>query len=205
MVTHLLLILDKSSSMNSIRQETVDHYNEVLDANREAANDEHKILVSLVEFNQEVFEVFWEQNITQCARLTLADFQPSGMTALWDGMGQGIARLAQNADKTHAYCCVTLSDGGENSSKPGAKSECDSLVKSLKRKGNWTFQYIGCDPQNLRETRDMGMASMSWTASSEGAKHLTGQVTDAFRRYNYSRAAGVMSVNCLVGDDTNPS
>lgn len=140
--THAIFVLDRSGSMDSCRQATVDGFNEQLNTLSTAG----KVFVSCVQFdNPEDVEILYQRTkIKDTPKLTLDTFVPRGMTAMLDGVGRAIS-IADLDTKSDSILIVVVSDGGENMSRAETWSTIAEKIKARTAKGNWTFAYIGAN------------------------------------------------------------
>lgn len=150
MKLHALLIMDKSGSMESIRQEAITHFNEQVDAIRaEARKEGIDADVSLVTFNHEPMEVFWRSDIDDLHSLDPKEYIPNGSTALNDALGNACAKMERDIEDGDRVIVSVVSDGWENASKEWKPEGVKELVQRLSKR-NWTFLHLGAR-QNLGE------------------------------------------------------
>ena len=92
-----LVILDKSGSMESIRKEAVDGYNETLNTIRVAQKkhaDTQKHFVSLAAFCGCGIEMIYDKTpIAQAEPLKPEQYEPCCVTPLFDAIGSSIKKL----------------------------------------------------------------------------------------------------------------
>lgn len=184
--THVIMVLDKSGSMASIRKETIDHFNEQVDKIRKIAKDQD-VSISLINFNEELQEKFWDVPLKQLKKLTLEDYLPSGMTALYDAIGltalKGEKQFMDLKDENTAVLFVVLTDGYENSSKEFTSKWPTQLTSKLKstwpQPSAWpsfpatsiTIEMGKTGAQKLKELIDRLQATGKWTFTYLGATH----------------------------------
>ena len=149
--THVALVLDRSSSMDSIRQKTLDGFNEQIDQLKLQAQEGHDVSCSIVSFNGDVLEHSWNVPASEVNRLTLTDYAPSGSTALLDAIGYTLTKLSSQAkeEPDTAFLVVVLSDGETNSDRRFNSNTVRPLVESCNEDKRWTIVYVGCSRQNL--------------------------------------------------------
>lgn len=141
--THAIFVLDRSGSMQSCREATVDGFNEQLNT---LSTADGKVFVSCVQFDnpQDVETLYQRTKIKDTPKLTLDTFVPRGMTAMLDGVGRAIS-IADDDTKSDSILIVVVSDGGENQSQAETWATIAEKIKSRTAKGNWTFAYIGAN------------------------------------------------------------
>lgn len=154
--THLILVVDRSGSMSTIREKAQDGINSLLDEQRKAAG---KCTLTLYEFDDKIDKVYNRRNVKQCSNY---DLKPRASTALWDAMGTAISEGKEQCDSlTPRYrpglvivCVVT--DGFENASRNWNKSTIASLVKSTSEAG-WQYTFLCTDPVTQKLGKDIGI------------------------------------------------
>jgi hypothetical protein len=146
---HHLIILDESGSMKSIRQKTIDTFNELMSGNdalvAENPDQEHRI--TFVTFNGDgISEVFFNAPLNNDLRITKETYQPHHSTPLFDAMGSSILKVKHllYGIANHAVNVTILTDGMENASREFTGKEIKRMVEDLKSR-NWAFVYYGTD------------------------------------------------------------
>ena len=145
-----LFILDKSGSMDCVRQDTLNNLNEYIESIKHASQENDvDLLFTLLFFDTSVEFKKVNIPIIQVEKLNLQDYVPSGCTSLNDAIGVGISKVqnelgdvVNNPDvKIKVYI---LTDGQENSSQEYTVDKISRLIKQLSEDGKWEFQFIGC-------------------------------------------------------------
>lgn len=149
--TYVSIILDRSGSMSGTRQLTVTGYNEQVEQIQTDAKDQD-IFVSLVTFNGNVFEHFWNENADKLVKSSYEDYNPNGSTALYDALGYTIDKLQKTTQEEEgtSYLIITITDGEENASQQYKDSELlKHKIESLQKDKNWTFTFMGCSKDSM--------------------------------------------------------
>ena len=178
--------------MRSLAPQYVSMYNEqVLDHQDKAVG---QVTGSLVLFNQEVQTQFLTRPIQQLSSISVQEFAPNGLTAMFDAVGETVSRLQKLDSNTEnvAFLVIILSDGMENHSKIWSGSRLQSLIQELESTGRWTFQYLGCDPEAIFQTRSIGLAgkSVQFTADIGGIDQLNKAMKMSNSKLYAARAGG---------------
>ena len=140
--TYIAIVLDKSGSMEKIKDATIDGFNKQVDSIvREAVG---KVYLSLITFSSQVEPVFVNQPPSYLTKLTRENYRPNGWTALYDAVGHAINRLEYTAEDVwnSAFLVIIVSDGVENFSKE-FKFTLPAMIKRKQETGRWTFVYVG--------------------------------------------------------------
>ena len=175
--TYVVMVLDKSSSMYTGLQQTIDGFNEQLHTIQDTQTENNETLVSLVTFSHEVTEDIINQPADKIEELTEKTYVPRGMTALYDGVGTAIDRLLKQddiEDENTSVLMVILSDGDENASKTYTDMEIAERIQRLKDTERWTFTYMGAnvDLGKISETLNIDKGNiMSFDATNAAGYH----------------------------------
>lgn len=136
--------------MSDCIQPTVSGYNEQIQMLKklEEKNPEQQIFVSLLMFNNEFFPMYHNLKPSEISEMTLNDFLPDGMTALYDAIGSSVSnleyRIKREIENDEASAVVVIiTDGHENSSREYTFKAIASLIKRLESTDRWTFSYLG--------------------------------------------------------------
>jgi hypothetical protein len=172
--TLLVAILDESGSMGTKRADVIGGFNTFLTDQKKLEADDLSMV--LAKFNTVVSLVHKAVPIVNVQPLTPETYTPGGMTALFDAIAQAV-RLA-DAETFDRAICLVITDGLENSSRETTKEQVVEIIKAHEGKGNWSFVYLGEDPQ--RWAKETGAAAgnvaqyqhgdprASFAAASEG-------------------------------------
>lgn len=194
--TYVAIVLDKSSSMASIKGETINHFNEQIE---QIAKDSVGLdtSVSLTVFSDGVDVKFFDKNISELKPLTLKTYVPYGNTALYDGVGTTIDKLLAECkdigEKDTAVLIIVISDGEENHSHKYNVEDISSRIQKLQETKQWTFTYLGAN-QNLAEISrqlHIPMGNMqAFVANSAGMAVATNMAVTSSQTYMDSRRLG---------------
>lgn len=194
--TYIAFVLDKSGSMETIREATISSFNEQLQEHRKHGSKGGETFLSLIQFSGQVEETFFNVPLDEIAgELDKEQYAPNGGTAMYDAIGYTLNKL-QRWDEPGdvGFLVIVLSDGQENSSKKYDGRQISSLRKELEGTGRWTFQYIGCDAAAIKDAISQGFQSYSYSNTNEGMDILTKRMTANTTAYYGARSAGACSV-----------
>ncbi len=161
-LSHIIFVLDESSSMSSCWDQTISGYNEYLKAQKEDAEKTGiKTLVSLYKFNgYDVDCIFDRQDVAEVTPLTKSNYRPSGGTNLLDAMGGVMMKInlllkeKKKADRESVIITV-LTDGEENQSRTFKNSDIKAMVEKAEGK-NWGFMFLGANIDAFHAGAAMG-------------------------------------------------
>ncbi len=173
-----LVILDKSGSMESIRKEAVDGYNETLGTIRAAQNkhqDTQNHFVSLAAFcGCGVEMIFDKKPIAEVSQLTQNQYEPCCVTPLYDAIGSTIKKLKKDiqSDEDAAVIITIITDGYENASKEWTGAAVKQLIEGCKQEG-WVFAFIGAGEDIVKVASTISISNtVVWEKTAEGTQRM---------------------------------
>ncbi len=171
--TLIAFVLDRSGSMQSIRDATIAGFNEF---RGEQEIQPGEAFVTLLQFDTEFEMIFDQVPIKEVPNLTRETFVPRGGTALFDAIGYLIPTIEkQIADlqQKPKVLFIIITDGGENSSKEITDvTKIRELIKAREQEG-WEFAYIGANQDSFAAGGSMGISgqsTMNYAPTSAGTK-----------------------------------
>lgn len=169
-----VIILDRSGSMESIRQAAVEGFNETLAGIRKAQEkfaDTQVHFVSLVTFcSCETKHVFDKTPVADAHPLKMDDYAPCCCTPLYDAMGFTLTAMRKYVEDIEDSVVVVtiITDGMENASKEYNGKTIKELVESLRGKG-WTFTYMGANQDSVEVAMSLSIRNArNFAFSAEG-------------------------------------
>ena len=193
-LSHIIFVLDESSSMSSCWDQTISGYNEYLKAQKEDAEKTGiKTLVSLYKFNgYDVRAIFDRQDVAEVQPLDKNSYRPSGGTNLLDAMGGVMMKInlllkeKKKADRESVIITV-LTDGEENQSRTFKNSDIKAMVEKAEGK-NWGFMFLGANIDAFHAGAALGFnynntMQFSTTNAAEtmrGASAMTSRMKGAY-------------------------
>lgn len=196
--TYHLMILDRSSSMNSVRDATISGLNEQLDSIKKAAEDfdDQEQIVCFVTFASDVdTDLIWDKSIADVKKFDYDTYIPNGMTALYDAIGMGVNKLrnqiaSELADRKANVVVTVFTDGHENQSQEfQTANEVRTLTEEIQDTGQWTVAFIGCGGDEVFSVaQSMGISRSNTMAYSSGVEGTTEAFT-SMSNARYMRAS----------------
>lgn len=182
---HNLIILDESGSMSSIYRETLSAINETLSTIRLAQKDHPKqhhfvSIITFKGFGMESIKVRRDRvDINVVEDFSDNDYNPAGLTPLYDAMGLGITKLERNISDDDRVMVTIITDGLENTSKEYTYKTVTDLVSRQKEKG-WTFAYIGANQDSEAVAEDLNIDNaLDFEATTAGVKKMCYRLSNA--------------------------
>jgi CRISPR/Cas system CMR-associated protein Cmr5 small subunit len=146
---HNLIILDESGSMEPIKKNIIQGFNEIVQTVKGIEKDfpEQEHFISLISFNglgQKTLH--FADLVSKLETIDDSRYQPGASTPLYDAIGFSCAKLKTVLGKSKDYNVLVtiLTDGEENASTEYNGPAVKRLIEELKN-NNWTFTYIGTD------------------------------------------------------------
>lgn len=155
------VVLDESSSMGSVTQQTIDSFNSWL---KEQQLEEGECYLTLSKFNgSTVNYIFVNKDIKSVEPLSTQTYRPSGSTNLLDAIGDNIIKAnaylgSKKKAQRPGVIVVVLTDGEENTSNKFSKSSIKGLVEKAEGK-DWTFLFMGANIDAFHEGSAMGFGA----------------------------------------------
>jgi len=173
--TEIIIVLDRSGSMSSIGQATVDGFNEFL---LEQKGAKGKAFVTLVQFDDRYQVDYKNVPVKNVEDLIYREtFLPRGMTALHDAIGKTIL----DVDTKRDVVFVIITDGHENASKEFNNEKVLELINGKTTEG-WNFIYLGANQDAIKAGQNIGIKagnSLTYGATLKGT-------TQAFQSMSYN-------------------
>lgn len=141
LTTRILVIQDRSGSMQDRISQTISGYNEYV--GDLAKDDSDEAFLTLVQFDDR-YEVKEESTpVAKVSSLNTDTFVPRGMTALLDAVGKGVTEFKRTINKGDRAFVVIMTDGGENASREWSSHQVSDLIRKCEDEGNFTFTFLG--------------------------------------------------------------
>jgi hypothetical protein len=177
--THISVILDRTGSMESIRDDTIGGFNTFLEQQKAEPG---MATLTLVQFDtQDPYEVIHKfKPIKEVPALTRKTFVPRASTPLLDALGRGINDLEacigqlKEEDRPAKVVVVIVTDGKENSSREFQKDQIEKMVKEKKEKHAWQFAFLSADLAAIDDAMAVGMDADAILAYQRNPKGTAG-------------------------------
>jgi hypothetical protein len=157
--TLITFLLDRSGSMESVRDDTIGAFNAYLDDLKAEVGVD--LIFNLVQFNGQGLEkVCVRRPVSEVHRLDRNSYVPRGSTPLIDAAYTTIKAIeaSLNGDaETKVVICIQT-DGEENASEEHNWDELSALVKE-KRALGWQFNFMGAGIDAYDQGARMGIAA----------------------------------------------
>ena len=186
MKQELVVIVDRSGSMQGKEQDTIGGINSCIE---EMKNGNHEkdvsINVSIKFFDHEEKMLIRHLDINQVRPLNVNNLKPRGQTALYDAMGNSISYFIEKKLKdSNAFdnCVIAIAtDGMENSSRFW---NCNNLKRLINEASLYNIQllYLAANQDAILEAQKFGLSSDS--AINYNENHVS--VDSVYRNIAYA-------------------
>lgn len=148
-LTEIVILLDRSGSMGSVRAATISGFNEFVDGQRKAPGEAN---LTLVQFDTEnSYEVVFDRPVADVPKLSMETYVPRGGTPLHDALGHVITRLGfklkqmPESDRPAKVVIVVMTDGLENSSHEYTSAQVAKMIQHQRDAYKWEFLFLGAN------------------------------------------------------------
>lgn len=190
--TELVVILDRSGSMQRLAEDTIGGFNSLIENQRKL---EGKCTVTTVLFDNKVEILYQGKNIKEVPALTSKEYFARGSTALLDAIGITInetnSRISsmKEEEKPNKVLVAITTDGLENSSNEYSYSSIKSLIEE--KKLGWDFIFLGANIDAIGEANKFGIErdmAMNIKATKVGQRHAFESINRAAYHARFSNA-----------------
>jgi len=190
-LTHLYFLLDRSGSMQSIRDDTIGGFDAFIAEQRDHPGD---CRVTLAQFDDQYEVVYRDLPIAEVPGLVL---QPRGRTALLDAIGRLVTDAGRHlagmleAERPGTVIVGIMTDGYENASREWTHAAIRALVEQQARTYSWEFLYLGADQDAIEVGTSLGVpANRSVTYSRAAPAPAMAATSAVIRRVREAHATG---------------
>ena len=159
-ITELVFILDRSGSMSGFEADTIGGFNSAIEQQKE---QEGKVWVSTVLFNNYSKVLHDRVEIGQIAPMTRNDYRVSGCTALLDAIGDAIHHVgnihkyARPEDVPEHTIFLITTDGMENASRRYSSDEIKAKIKRQTEQYGWEFIFLAANIDAVETAANIGI------------------------------------------------
>jgi hypothetical protein len=196
--TQISVILDRTGSMEKIRNDTIGGFNAFLNEQKEQSG---KATLTLVQFDtQNPYEVIHQfAAIKDINELSRATYVPRASTPLLDAIGRGINDLEERLTKLgeerpEKVVFVIITDGQENASREFKKDQIVKMINEKQEKDKWQFVFLSADLNSVNDALNYGFkgaATMSYDKTAKGASSAWSSLSSKIKGFRGGKAEEV--------------
>ena len=196
--THITVLLDRTGSMEVIRDDTIGGFNTFL---KQQKAEPGKATLTLVQFDtQNPYEVIHQMKaIKDVPELTRKSYVPRAATPLLDAMGRGINDLDSTLQKMNRkeqpnrIVMVIITDGQENSSREFRKEQVEKMIRK-KTTAGWQFVFLSADLGAIDEamaTEVHAKSALAFDKDAQGTAAVWASASDKISAYRSGESEDV--------------
>jgi uncharacterized protein YegL len=168
--TAMLLVIDRSGSMITIRDDMVGGLQALL---TDQAAQPGMLTIDVVTFDT---VVDWQHHFADPADVRI-ELEPRGGTALYDALGASVAQFGQELAKLPDHArpgtvqVVVVTDGEENSSREWTAAAVRKAVTEQTEKYRWDFVFLGANQDAALAAQRVGIqadSALDYSANAGG-------------------------------------
>lgn len=187
--TYIAMVIDRSGSMSSIRDDTIGGINTFLDEQRK---NPEGVRVTYAQFDNQYEIVYDNVELSFVPKITRETFQPRAMTALLDAIGKTINHvssfLALSSTPPTKVIMVIVTDGHENVSRSFTRSAIHEMITDKQNNHDWQFVFLAANQDAIATANTFGVRAGSAMNYSAGAVGVANVFTAAsVQASNYTR------------------
>lgn len=196
--THISVLLDRSGSMNKIRQDTIGGFNSFLESQKLVDGE---VTLTLIQFDSVApYDVVRHYvPIADVPALRPEAFVPRGSTPLLDAIGSTIGELKSYVtgkpedERPENIVVAIVTDGLENHSEEFSREAVQKMIAEQKEKG-WQFVFLSADLEAVEEAQNLGIsreATASYTGDSRGTRTAWSRLSVSVNAYRENNSSGL--------------
>lgn len=162
--TLIVVVLDRSGSMHSVRDATIEGLNAFITSQYKAPGEAE---MTLVQFDDR-YEVNYEfRPISTVEHLDRETYVPRGMTALLDAVGRTVDTVGKKladmpeSERPGKVIFVIQTDGEENRSVKYSRELVFDMITRQREVYSWEFLFLGANQDAIATATSMGMLRSS--------------------------------------------
>jgi uncharacterized protein YegL len=161
-LTEIICIIDRSGSMESIKNDAIGGFNSFIAKQKE---DPDEAQVTIVLFDDHYDVIASGVPIAQVAPLDTTTFVPRGSTALFDAIGKTIddvgRRLAATPEDARPGTVIVaiLTDGEENASHLYSRERIAAMIKQQREVYSWEFIFLAANQDAIASARQISISA----------------------------------------------
>lgn len=195
-LTYIAVVLDRSGSMDAVRKQTIDNFNEFVASQMRIPGEAR---LRLVQFDDE-YKFMYDKPLDEVNKLNFDTFVPRGSTALYDAigtmtddLGNHLARMPEK-NRPGKVIVLVLTDGYENASKNYTRGKVADMIQHQREKYNWLYMFMGAteDAVLVAQGLNIPMQNAIFTNITNAAAYKSSTASTANLMATY-RSTGIFT------------
>lgn len=199
--SHIALLVDRSGSMNTIREDAQGGINGFITEQLEVPGD---VTVSLYEFDDEYNHVFGPVAVSEAPTYQLV---PRGWTALIDSLWRAIEdtgaylRSIAESERPAKVVFVIMTDGKENTSRLHGMPELAAVIRRQEKEYNWQFIFLGANIDAFTVGNSLGIRlNTQFRPTGASTRQVYGATAQSVSSYLASPTMNSFSIEDIATD-----
>ena len=176
--SEIVCIVDRSGSMESIRNDAIGGFNAFLKDQQELPGEAN---LTLVLFDDRYQLLHDATPIGSVKPLNRETYVPRGRTALYDAIGRTIVKVSERlakkseSERPGKVIVSILTDGEENSSRKYSGDRVASMIKERQDNEGWEFFYLAANQDAFAAATELSIPkdnTVSFKATGEGVSEV---------------------------------
>lgn len=190
-LSEIAFVLDRSGSMESIREATINGFNAFLETQQQAPG---LVRLTLNQFDDEQLIVHDAVPVAEILPLNLDTYVPRASTALLDAIGDTIDRLGQRLaampenNRPVDVTVAILTDGMENASRRFTWNQVSDRIKHQTEAYGWDFLFLGADADTIATAGRLSIHHDSAVRYSSNPESVSSLYAGVGRKVSSKRA-----------------
>jgi len=170
-LTDITIVSDRSGSMNSVRDATIEAFNGYVSSQQQCAGQAQ---LTLVQFDDQYETPLSCVPIARTPSLNHPSYEPRGSTALFDAIGRTLvvtgARLnaMPATQRPSKVLLVIQTDGYENASREFRAQQIQEMIAHQRDKYGWQFVFLGANQDAIMSAAKFGIPAASALSVDSG-------------------------------------
>jgi len=188
-LTEIVVLLDASGSMNSIRSDAVGGFNTFIE---EQKAEDGRANITVTFFDSNRFHRWVDGiDLQECPALN-GEYRPGAATPLLDATGRTIEDLAarlerlDDADRPGKVMVIILTDGYENCSRIFNKDRIRQMIREREEADGWEFVFLAANVDAFAEGGELGFRAQNiaaYDASPQGIREAFDLMSESAKAY----------------------
>lgn len=178
-LTHIIIVLDRSGSMESVRDYTISGFNEFIETQRNEIKG--RALVTFMQFNYETMCVIDGVPLMEVRALSRDLYAPTGGTALYDAMGMTMTDIGRKLAampedlRPSKVLMLTMTDGEENASRHYTQKKVRDMIEHQRTHYSWQFVFLGANQDAILTAKALDIptsGAMTYSCDAIGTRQV---------------------------------
>ena len=187
-LTELAVVMDRSGSMEAIREDAIGGFNSFLAGQKQ---DPGELKMTLVLFNHEIATLHAGVPLAEVPNLDGTTYVPEGTTALLDAVGRTIDDLGKRLaatpepERPGKVIVAILTDGLENASTDYDYDQIRKRVRHQTKTYGWEFLFLAANQDAVLGGARLAIeapASLAFAATPEGFREASSKLDQEVRK-----------------------